>query len=259
MKFKRTSYLTRLAALGVAAATLIVPFGTVNAADAKNPVNTGKGVYSKDAKVSSFEKQLTSNKKTSISHNLTKDENLYVDSNKAALLEKYAIKNNSSRPTKPIAVIVTLRNQPKSPSIASEKSNKNQQNNLIAKWRKKYNMNVRRQLGYLMNCFEATIPANRMQALRHEPEVKSVEKERLYYPLENFARELQGITQAFKAANKNLDGTGMLVSIIDTGIDIKNKDMKLDPAAKTAKSSIHSRALLIKFLQDSIMRMKRLM
>ena len=235
MKFKRTSYLTRLAALGVAAATLIVPLGTVNAADAKNPVNTGKGVYSKDAKVSSFEKQLTSNKKTSISHNLTKDENLYVDSNKAALLEKYAIKNNSSIPTKPIAVIVTLRNQPKSPSIASEKSNKNQQNNLIAKWRKKYNMNVRRQLGYLMNCFEATIPANRMQALRHEPEVKSVEKERLYYPLENFARELQGITQAFKAANKNLDGTGMLVSIIDTGIDIKNKDMKLDPAAKTAK------------------------
>lgn len=63
MKFKRTSYLTRLAALGVAAATLIVPFGTVNAADAKNPVNTGKGVYSKDTKVSSFEKQLTSNKK----------------------------------------------------------------------------------------------------------------------------------------------------------------------------------------------------
>ena len=33
MKFKRTSYLTRLAALSVAAATLMVPLGTANAKD----------------------------------------------------------------------------------------------------------------------------------------------------------------------------------------------------------------------------------
>ena len=33
MKFKRTSYLTRLAALGVAAAALMVPLGTANAKD----------------------------------------------------------------------------------------------------------------------------------------------------------------------------------------------------------------------------------
>lgn len=234
MKFKRASYLTRLAALGVATATLIVPFGAANAADTKNSVSNNSA-YVNDANASSIKKQFRMYKNNSVSHKLTRDENLYLDSNKAALLEKYAIKNSASVPNKPIAVIVTLRKQPSRPSVASEKSNKDEQNRLIDKWRKKYNMSVRRQLGYLMNCFEATIPANRMQALRHEPEVRSVEKERLYYPLENFARELQGLTQAFRESNKNLDGTGMLVSIIDTGIDINSKDMKLDSSAKSAK------------------------
>ena len=42
MKFKRTSYLTRLAALGVAAATLMVPLGQVPAAFAKNDNETKK-------------------------------------------------------------------------------------------------------------------------------------------------------------------------------------------------------------------------
>ena len=234
MKFKRASYLTRLAALGVATATLIAPFGAANAADTKNSVSNNSA-YVNDANASSIKKQFRMYKNNSVSHKLTRDENLYLDSNKAALLEKYAIKNSASVPNKPIAVIVTLRKQPSHPSVVSEKSNKDEQNRLIAKWRKKYNMGVRRQLGYLMNCFEATIPANRMQALRHEPEVRSVEKERLYYPLENFAREIQGLTQAFQASNKNLDGTGMLVSIIDTGIDINSKDMKLDSSAKSAK------------------------
>lgn len=92
-------------------------------------------------------------------------------------------------------------------------------------------MTVRRQFGYLMNGFEATLPIDKMSSLQAEPEVASVAKERLYYPLENYARGLQGVNEEFK--RRGLDGTGMLVSIIDTGIDPTHQDMKLDNSAKS--------------------------
>ncbi|RFT39706.1 hypothetical protein CG398_03875, partial [Bifidobacteriaceae bacterium NR003] len=48
--------------------------------------------------------------------------------------------------------------------------------------------------------------------------------------MENYARDLQGVQTVFK--KHHLDGTGMLVSIIDTGIDPTHQDMKLDASAK---------------------------
>ena len=95
---------------------------------------------------------------------------------------------------------------------ASEKANIQEQKDFINRIQSKYNMTVRRQVGYLFNAFEATLPENHIQALRKEPGVVSVAKERLYYPMENTARNLQGVQTAFK--KYHLDGTGMLVSII---------------------------------------------
>nr|WP_288231280.1 S8 family serine peptidase [uncultured Gardnerella sp.] len=208
MKFKRTSYLTRLAALGVAAATLMVPLGTANAKDAIQ----NNGVFTKS--------QLLKLSKES--------HKSYIDSYN--LYKKFGSKTvvNSK---KPVTVIVTLKKQPKSLSPQSESSNKAEQNRLIEKWSSKYGMTVRRQFGYLMNGFEATLPIDKMSSLQAEPEVASVAKERLYYPLENYARGLQGVNEEFK--RRGLDGTGMLVSIIDTGIDPTHQDMKLDNSAKS--------------------------
>ena len=97
MKFKRTSYLTRLAALSVAAATLMVPLGTANAKDAIQ----NNGVFTKS--------QLLKLSKES--------HKSYIDSYN--LYKKFGSKTvvNSK---KPVTVIVTLKKQPKSLSPQSE-------------------------------------------------------------------------------------------------------------------------------------------
>ncbi|WP_297643896.1 S8 family serine peptidase, partial [uncultured Gardnerella sp.] len=220
MKFTRTSYLTRLAALGIAAATLLVPLSQANASENKNNEETSTSFAIKDTKDKSSNLLESSAKK--LAHkNLIDSEKLY---------KKFGSKTvvNSK---KPITVIVTLKKQPKTPSKQQEQDNKFNQDQLIKKWSSKYDMSVRRQFGYLMNGFEATLPYNRIIDLQNEPEIASVAKERLYYPLENYARTLQGMNEEFK--KKGLDGTGMLVSIIDTGIDPSHQDMKLDDSAKS--------------------------
>lgn len=145
--------------------------------------------------------------------------------------------NYDAEANKPVTVIVTLKKQPRKPSKQAENSNKSTQNQLIKDWAGKYSMSVRRQFGYLMNAFEATLPESKIDDLRDEPEVASVEKERLYYPLNDLKsiHEIQGVTQAFKSSHKSLDGRGMVISIIDSGIDINHKDMRIDNDAKASE------------------------
>ncbi len=191
------SFFTRLAALIVAFATLIMPISLANAAN--ESANNSAAINN--------------------SRNSAQSANYDAEANK------------------PVTVIVTLKKQPRKPSKQAENSNKSTQNQLIKDWAGKYSMSVRRQFGYLMNAFEATLPESKIDDLRDEPEVASVEKERLYYPLNDLKsiHEIQGVTQAFKSNHKNLDGRGMVISIIDSGIDINHKDMRIDADAKASE------------------------
>lgn len=192
------SFFTRLAALIVAFATLIMPISLANAAS-------------------------ESANNSAVPNN---------SRNSAQFANSFDAEAN-----KPVTVIVTLKKQPRNPSKQAENSNKSTQNQLIKDWAGKYSMSVRRQFGYLMNAFEATLPESKIDDLRDEPEVASVEKERLYYPLNDLKsiHEIQGVTKAFKSSYKNLDGRGMVISIIDSGIDIKHKDMRIDDDARSAE------------------------
>ena len=192
------SFFTRLAALIVAFATLIMPISLANAAS-------------------------ESANNSAVPNN---------SRNSAQFANSFDAEAN-----KPVTVIVTLKKQPRKPSKQAENSNKSTQNQLIKDWAGKYNMSVRRQFGYLMNAFEATLPESKIDDLRDELEVASVEKERLYYPLNDLKsiHEIQGVTKAFKSSHKNLDGRGMVISIIDSGIDINHKDMRIDDDARSAE------------------------
>ena len=192
------SFFTRLAALIVAFATLIMPISLANAAS-------------------------ESANNSAVPNN---------SRNSAQFANSFDAEAN-----KPVTVIVTLKKQPRNPSKQAENSNKSTQNQLIKDWAGKYSMSVRRQFGYLMNAFEATLPESKIDDLRDEPEVASVEKERLYYPLNDLKsiHEIQGVTKAFKSSHKNLDGRGMVISIIDSGVDINHKDMRIDDDAKSSE------------------------
>ncbi|MGV9186530.1 S8 family serine peptidase [Arcanobacterium canis] len=132
--------------------------------------------------------------------------------------------------TSRITVTVMLKEQPGRPSTRVESSNLDKQNSLIKKWEKKYNLKAGAKAGFLVNGFQATLPANQLANLQREPEVASVAKQRLYFPAENNARQMEGVVQAWK--NHGVDGRGIVVSVIDSGIDVKHPDLRLDSDVK---------------------------
>ncbi|WP_308663122.1 S8 family serine peptidase [uncultured Actinobaculum sp.] len=138
----------------------------------------------------------------------------------------------------PVNVIVTLKNQPGTPSSTTEDSNVAEQNTLLAKWKDQYGLQIDRQFGYLFNGFSATMPAGKMVGLGLEPEVLSVKRERVYYPVDNgesqpaehAARDEMGASEAYRVAGA--DGTGTVIAIIDSGIDPSHRDLRLDDFSK---------------------------
>ena len=148
---------------------------------------------------------------------------------------------NPKAPTAPeakderIPVLITLKKQPGTPTIAAEKANLKAQGALIEKWREQYGLELDRQFGFLFNGISATIPVSQIGALSLDAEVESVRRERVYEKLEHTARELHGAPSAF--GKYGVDGTGTVISVIDSGVDPSHRDMRLDDcgAAKIQK------------------------
>ncbi|XCB29338.1 S8 family serine peptidase [Arcanobacterium hippocoleae] len=140
--------------------------------------------------------------------------------------------------TERVRVIVTMKSQPALPSKSVENTNKTEQANLLASWKERYGLQLDRQFGYLVNGFSASIPEDKIADLLAEPAVSSVKRERIYYPTENFARNLEGVANAEK--DYGVDGTGMVVSIIDSGIDPSHRDLTLDNCDAAAIQTINT-------------------
>ena len=106
MKFNRTSYLTRLAALSVATATLIVPLSGVPSAYAQDSYAGSANLQSES------QQEIEKAVKNASSKPLTLD-GLRLNPNVAKILDdskKYS-NNNELSSTAPVKVIVTLKNQ----------------------------------------------------------------------------------------------------------------------------------------------------
>lgn len=125
-----------------------------------------------------------------------------------------------------VRVVVMLKDQPTSPSSAAESANLAAQDALIAAWSGTYGLQVDDRFGYLVNGMTATMPADKIDALALDPAVASVRRERVYYPSEYSARSQEGVPGAL--ANYGADGTGTVISIVDSGIDPSHPDLRLD-------------------------------
>lgn len=137
-----------------------------------------------------------------------------------------------------IPVLITLKKQPSNPSESGESASLSAQKELIARWSDRYDLTIDRQFGYLFNGMSATIPASQLGALSLEPEVQSVRRERVYERAEHTARQVHGVPAAFR--DHGVDGTGMVISIIDSGIDPAHRDMRLDDCAAAKIQEINS-------------------
>lgn len=135
-----------------------------------------------------------------------------------------------------VDVIVMLRDQPGALSLAEESSRLHTQQALIDDWSERFGVEVDHQFGYLLNGFSATMPSEGMSALSLEPEVASVRREQVYERTEHTARDLHGVPGAL--AGYELDGTGMVISIIDSGLDPAHPDMRLDDCDSAAIQNV---------------------
>lgn len=102
--------------------------------------------------------------------------------------------------------------------------------------------NVKRSFGYLVNGFSIDVKVSDLQKIQDLKGVASVKPVRVYYPADSSANEMADVQKVWQ--NHKLKGEGMVVSIIDTGIDYNHKDLTLDAGTKTAlsKDSVEAKA-----------------
>ncbi|MGP9746150.1 S8 family serine peptidase [Brachybacterium sp. AOP29-B2-41] len=140
----------------------------------------------------------------------------------------------------PVDVVVLLKGEDSTLSMSQESSRLQAQQSLIDTWSQRHGLVIDRQFGYLVNGFSASVPGDRLAALSLEPEVFSVRRERVYERTEHTARDLQGVPAAFDA--HGVDGTGMVISIIDSGLDPSHPALRLDDCGAAAISEINPAA-----------------
>ena len=133
---------------------------------------------------------------------------------------------SKTNPSTTVRVIVQLKDEPavkdSSKSISSVKSS---QQSVIDKVKALTGASVVRSFGYLVNGFSVNIKASDISKLQAIPGVKSVTQAKVYEPDMSFAKNL---TQAYSTwKDLGYKGEGMVISIIDTGIDYTHKDMKI--------------------------------
>ncbi|MBF0715507.1 S8 family serine peptidase [Gemelliphila palaticanis] len=100
---------------------------------------------------------------------------------------------------------------------------------------------VKYEYSELLTGISLETDSSNIKAITDIPGVKLVEKSRKIKPKMYTAKELSKVIQS--SPKYKFDGRGMVIALIDSGLDTKHKDMRLDagvePKIKSIKESIH--------------------
>ena len=143
-------------------------------------------------------------------------------------------KKNANDPDEIVRVLVTMDEQGTQGGIIKDsKSAQNSQAKVKNEAKKLEGATIRQSYSYLVNGFSMDVKRSEIAKISKLPGVKSVKEARRYYPSMTSAKEL---TQAYSTwKDYGYKGEGMVVSIVDTGIDVNHKDMRLTEDLSKAK------------------------
>lgn len=109
---------------------------------------------------------------------------------------------------------------------------------------------VRHTFGNLINGFSIEVKRKDIEKIEEVDGVASVKEVNVYYPDVNSAKEF---TEALSVWNDyGYKGEGLVVSVIDTGIDPSHKDMKLTDSSKAKLNEENTNIGLGKFYTDKV-------
>lgn len=139
------------------------------------------------------------------------------------------------KPDDIVRVIVQLQDKPSIEKGAKSLSSiKASQQTVIQKVKNLQNASIKKTFGYLVNGFSMSVKRSEISKIKAIPGVKSVTEAQKYTPDMNFAKNL---TQAYGTwKDLGYKGEGMVIAIVDTGIDYTHKDMVI---TDTSKEKLH--------------------
>lgn len=109
---------------------------------------------------------------------------------------------------------------------------------------------VRHTFGNLINGFSIEVKRKDIEKIEEVDGVARVKEVKIYYPDVNSAKEF---TEALSVWNDyGYKGEGLVVSVIDTGIDPSHKDMKLTDSSKAKLNEENTNIGLGKFYTDKV-------
>lgn len=158
---------------------------------------------------------------------------------------------------RPEPVLVQLNAEPAVLRSISDEQVKQDQSSVIAEVEALVGHPVSRQFGYLLNAFAIEAKPSDWPRIRALSGVQSVRRIPTFYPTMQAAVDLTEVTQVWK--NRHLQGEGMVVSIIDTGIDYQHESLKsLEDPSKArltqdrVQSLIASQSLRGQYFTDKV-------
>lgn len=150
---------------------------------------------------------------------------------------KQNIKSLEKNPNEQVRIIVQTKQDSFSDSrLITRGKIQNYQNNVKNKLEKFEGAKITQTYRYLLNGFGMTVKRSEISKIRALPWVKSVTEAKVYYPVMTSAKEITKIYEAWN--NFGYKGEGMVISVIDSGIDVEHKDMKLTDYSKAKIKNI---------------------
>lgn len=152
------------------------------------------------------------------------------------LNENAPLDNNSTSGS--VRIIVQLADKPAAENSAKSITQvKDSQQSVVQSVQALSGAKIKKTFGYLVNGFSADVKRTDINTIKQMAGVQSVTEAKVYHPDMYFAKNLTQVYNEWK--NTGYKGEGMVVSIIDTGIDYTHKDMKISNPSKDKLNALN--------------------